>query len=197
MKAIIGKKLGMTRIFDEQGKSFGVTLIQATENTVTAIISKEKSGYSAVQIGYGKAKKLSKPVKGHLKDEMCSYLKEFTGTTENKVGDKINVSLFNINDTVNVTSTSKGKGFAGVIKRHSFSRGPETHGSKHHRAHGSIGCRFPQRTIKGKRMAGHMGFERVTVKNLKIVDIDKDNNLLALAGAVPGAKGAIVEIKGI
>lgn len=210
MKAIIGKKLGMTHIFDDRGNIVPVTLIDAGPCTVTQVKTTEKDGYEAVQLGFGKAKNLNKPEAGHLKKAKAEskVLREFREeeneivevegeeTATLKVGDMINADTFAEGEMVAVTGTSKGKGFAGTIKRHNFHRGPKTHGSHNYRAPGSIGSMYPQHVVKGRRMAGQMGVERVTVKNLKIIKIDKDNNTIAIRGAVPGPRKSIVLIRG-
>lgn len=204
LKALLGKKIGMSQIFDENGKRIPVTVIEAGPCFVTAIKTKEKDDYSAVQIGYEEGKKLKKPEIGHLKKakikEKLKNLREIRieieTETELKPGDKIDVSVFKEGEKVTVSGISKGKGFAGVIKRWGFRRGPETHGSDHHRRPGSIGSMFPQRVLPGKKMPGRMGKERVTTKGLKIMKIEPERNLLLVKGAVPGAKKSLVEIKG-
>lgn len=202
MKMILGQKIGMTRIFDKDNKSVSVSVIQVGPCPVICIKTKEKNNYDAIQIGYGKAKHTSMPLAGHLKKanvESVKISKEFRLDKNEidtyKVGDSITAESFKIGDLVEVTGTSKGKGFAGGMKRHGFSGMPASHGHEKQRIPGSIGCRFPQHTIKGKRMAGHMGSETITVKNLKIVDIDAENNLLVLKGAVPGPVKSIIQIK--
>ena len=209
MKFILGKKLEMSQIFDENGNCIPVTLIEAGPCYITQVKTKEprkapseqrgkKDGYEAVQIGFERLKE--KKVKKPNRDKPYRYLKEFRGNidiSKHKVGDKIDASVFNPNDKVFISGISKGKGFAGVIKRWGFKSKPATHGTKHEeRAMGSVGCRFPQRVIKGRKMPGRMGSERITVKNLKIVKIDKENNLLAVEGAVPGRRGTLLEIRG-
>ncbi|MDI6603396.1 MAG: 50S ribosomal protein L3 [Patescibacteria group bacterium] len=202
MKFILGLKLGMSQIFDEKGNVVPVTLIEAGPCIVTQIKTKEKDGYFAVQIGFGEAKKVTKAIAGHLKNlGKLLFLREFRTEApkiddkELKKGDKIDVSVFNEGDLVKVSGLSKGKGFAGVVKRWHFKGRPASHGTKHElRTPGSVGASQPERVIKGKKMPGRMGFERVTVKNLKIVKIDKENNLIAVKGAVPGAKGTLLEI---
>lgn len=199
MKAIIGKKIGMTRIFEADGRSIAVSVLEVKPCPITLIKTEEKDGYNAVQMGYGEAKHITKPLAGHLKKSAskAKYLKEFKNFDKKvSVGDAIDLTEFKEKDIVSVSAVSKGKGFAGVIKRHSFHRGPETHGSDHHRAPGSIGGRYPQRVPKGKRMAGRMGGERTTTKGLEIIKIIQDKNMLVLKGAVPGPNGVIVEIKG-
>ena len=195
MKAIIGKKLGMTRIFDEKGTVVPVTLIEAQPNIVTQVRTEEKDGYSACQIAMPQDKKLKKPQAGHLAnvDTKSRVLREFA-LSELAVGDKIDVSQFTIGEKVVATATSKGKGFAGTVKRHNFHCGPKTHGSNNYRQPGSIGSMYPQRVIKGRRMAGHMGHEKVSVKNLIVAQIDSINNILYIRGAVPGPRKGFVSI---
>ncbi|MBM3257701.1 MAG: 50S ribosomal protein L3 [Candidatus Nealsonbacteria bacterium] len=195
MKFILGKKLGMSQMFDEQGKVVPVTLIEAGPCYITQIKTKEKDSYSAVQIGFIKKKKAKKSEKG----KEFRYLKEFEIDEKNelKPGDEINVSLFEEGDKIKISGISKGKGFQGAVKRWGFSGRPATHGTKHEqRTLGSTGTSFPERVIKGRKMPGRTGGERTTVKNLKIVKIDKDNNLIAVKGAVVGISGGLVEIKG-
>lgn len=198
MKAILGKKIGMTHIFDDKGNMIPVTVIEAGPCVVTQVKTVEHEGYDATQIGFGESDKLSKPQEGHLKKAKAKskYLQELKGKEEVKVGDKITVDLFNVGDAIQVTATSKGKGFAGVIKRHNFHRGPMSHGSHHHRAPGSIGSAFPQHVFKGTKLPGRMGNEKVTTRGLKIADIDIENNTIAIKGAVPGPKKGIVLISG-
>lgn len=200
MKGIIGRKIGMTQIFDEEGRVMPVTVIEAGPCWVVQVKDEEKDGYSAVQLGFCEVKKgknIPKPLQGIFKKAgvpVCRVLKEFrmTGYT---VGDKVTVEIFSKGDVVNVTGISKGKGFQGVMKRHGFSGGPGSHGSMFNRAPGSIGASsFPSRVWKGKRMAGHTGNERVTVKNLTIVDIIPEQNLLIVKGSVPGGENGILEI---
>jgi len=192
MKFILGKKLGMSQLFNEKGHIVPVTLIDAGPCSVVQVKSKEKDGYSAVQIGFVKIK--DKKIKKPQKDKGFRYLREFPNS-HLKIGEQINVSIFNEGEIVKVAGTSKGKGFQGVVKRHGFSGFPASHGTKHGlRAPGSIGSSWPERVWKGKKMAGRMGNERITVSGLKIVQIDKENNLLAVKGAVPGKKGILLEI---
>lgn len=199
MKAILAKKIGMTNYFTDNGEMVPVTLVEAGPCVVTQIKDGAKDGYQAVQIGFGKAKKVSKPLAGHLKKSKADskHLKEVEVDSEGiKVGDEITCDVFDEGDMVNVTGTSKGKGFAGVIKRHGFHRGPMSHGSHHHRKPGSIGAMFPQHVFKGKKLPGQMGVAKRTVKNLKVEKIDKENNIIAVRGAIPGPKKSIVLIKG-
>ncbi len=198
-KFLLGTKLEMTQIFDENGKVAPITLIEAGPVVVTQIKTKDKDGYDAVQVGYGKKKNITKPLKGHLKDAgNLKWIREYrVSGNEIKVGDKIDVSILNEGDKVLLSGISKGKGFQGVVKRHGFHGMDKTHGTKKkHRSPGSIGSRFPQHVRKGKRMAGRMGSDRVTRRNVQIVKIDKENNLIAVKGAVPGARGTLVEIRG-
>ena len=194
MKFILGLKLGMSQIFDEKGNVVPVTLVEAGPCRVAQVKTKEKDGYGAIQVGFQKLK--PKKVKKPLKKKPFRYLREFRGeVSEYKIGDDVDVSVFQEGDTVKVSGISKGKGFQGAVKRWGFSGRDATHGVKHeHRTLGSVGTTGPQRVIKGKKMPGRMGTERVTVKNLKIVKIDKENNLLAIKGAVPGRKGTLLEI---
>jgi len=190
----------MTQIFNDNNNVTPVTLVKAGPCFVIQVKNKEKDGYEAVQIGFEeiKDKKTSKPQKGHFKkhnsEKNYYYLREFPNG-KLKSGDQIDVSLFNNGEIVNVSGISKGKGFQGVVKRHGFKGSPASHGTKHTlRAPGSIGSAWPQRVFKGKRMAGRMGSDRITVKGLEIIDIDKEDNLLAIKGAVPGKKGTLLEI---
>ncbi|MBI2062568.1 MAG: 50S ribosomal protein L3 [Candidatus Yanofskybacteria bacterium] len=203
MKFILGKKLGMTQVFEEDGKVVPVTVVEVEPNVVVQVKTKEKDGYEAVQVGTGtrKAKNIKKPQKGHYKDlGNFKVLKEFKNSkleTKNwSVGQTIDASVFAIGDKVKVTGMSKGKGFAGVMKRHGFHGMPFSHGHHHVARHaGSIGQRFPQHTLKGMRMAGRMGTDKVTTRGLKIVRVDVENGLLAVKGAVPGQKGQLLIIQ--
>ncbi len=192
----MGKKLNMTQIFDKDGNVVPVTLVDVDDCTVVQKKTNEKDGYDAVQVGFGYKKRLNKPEKGHMKDlGQFAVLKEFKGVFDYNVGDKIGISTFEEGDVVNVTGTSKGKGFQGVVKRYNFAGGPASHGQKHNlRTPGSIGALGPQKVFKGKKMPGRMGSNRVFVKNLRIVKIDKDNKIFAISGAVPGKRGTILEI---
>jgi len=195
MKLILGKKLGMSQIFDEKGNEIPITLIEAGPCVILQIKTKEKDGYEAIQIGFiPKIKRIKKPEKG----KEFKYLKEFKDdVSKYKIGDKIDVSIFQEGNKVQVSGVSKGKGFAGVMKRWGFHGLPETHGSKHEqRSHGSTGIAGIRHLFKGTKMAGRMGSERKTIKNLKIIKIDKENNLIAVRGAVPGIRGGLVEIQG-
>jgi large subunit ribosomal protein L3 len=192
-KFILGKKLGMSTIYDEKRGALNVTLVECGPNVITQVRADEKDGYSAIQIGIANEKRKTKNEKIR-KDFLM--IKEFRGEVKDlKTGDKIDISQFEIGDKVKVSAIAKAKGFQGVVKRHGFKGSPKSHGHKHDlRAPGSIGATFPEHVIKGKRMAGRMGGKRVSTLNLKIVEIDKENNILFLKGAVPGVKGRIVEI---
>jgi large subunit ribosomal protein L3 len=197
---LIGRKIGMTQVFAEDGTVEPVTAIEAGPCTVTQVKTADKGGYNAVQLGFGEAKRLNSPQRGHLKKlGLFRYLREFrvADTSDIEPGHQFDVNLFQAGDMVDVIGTSKGKGFAGTIKRHHFSGGPKTHGqSDRHRAPGSVGAGTdPGRVLKGQRMAGHMGNERVTVKRLKVVRTDPDKNLLLVKGAVPGARNGLLEIR--
>jgi len=200
MKALLGTKIGMTQIISEDGRAVPVTLIQAGPVTVTQVKTVETDGYNAVQVGFGEGKNLSKAVAGHLKAAELTpkYLREFRVedlSEELKVGSTFDVTAFELGDVVDATGTSKGKGFAGNIKRHNFERHRKTHGGKGNtRRPGSIGSMYPQKVFKGKRMAGRMGHDQVTVKNLVVSYIDAENNLIGLKGAVPGPKKGLIVI---
>jgi large subunit ribosomal protein L3 len=199
-KCLIGKKIGMTQLFDENGKVIPVTVVEAGPCTVVQKKTIENDGYAAVQVGFGDVKvtKVNKPMAGHFKKADVApkkVLKEFrlADTESVNVGDILKADIFAVGDRVDVVGTSKGKGTAGVIKRWNFSRLKETHGTGPvHRHGGSLGVIDPARIFKGKKMAGHLGAERVTVQNLAIVKIDAENNLIAVKGAIPGAKGGII-----
>ncbi|MCX8044385.1 MAG: 50S ribosomal protein L3 [Desulfobacterota bacterium] len=199
---LIGKKIGMTQIFSSDGEIVPVTVIEAGPCVVVQKKDRNRDGYSALQLGYGQIKpeKLTKPLQGHFKKlggKAFSVLKEFrTDAHEGyQVGDQIDVNIFSRGERVSVSGISKGKGFAGNIKRWGFNRGPMSHGSKFHRVVGSIGSSaWPSRVFKGKRMPGHLGAEKVTVKNLEIVDLRADENIVLVRGAVPGGKNSIVTI---
>lgn len=200
IKDLIGRKIGMTQVFTEDGIMETVTAIEAGPCIVTQIKTSDKEGYSAVQLGFGEAKKLNSPERGHLgKLGLFKHLREFRAndTSDIELGHRLDVSVFQPGDLVDVIGISKGKGFAGTVKRHHFSGGPKTHGqSDRHRAPGSVGAgTTPGRVLKGQRMAGHMGNQRVTVKNLKVVKADLDRNLLLVKGAVPGARNGLLEIR--
>ena len=201
-KAILGKKIGMTQIFDEKGVAIPVTVIEAGPCTVVQVKTKDADGYEAIQLGFGevKEKKLIRPIKGHFTKANITpkkHLREFRlEEISCNVGDEIKVDIFNKGETVDVTGTSKGKGFQGVIKRHGQSRGPMGHGSMYHRRPGSMGSTStPGRVYKGKNLPGHMGVETVTVQNLEVIRVDLDKNVILVKGSVPGNKGAILKIK--
>lgn len=202
MKFILGTKENMAEFFTEDGVSVPVTIISTPEAVITQVKTKESDGYDAVQIGFGvkNPKNINKPMRGHLKDlGNFRYIKEFRvlDPSSYKVGDTLKASdIFAVGDKLQIAGTSKGKGFQGVVKRHGFKGGPRTHGQKHsEREPGSIGAGGVQRVLKGMRMAGRMGSERITQKNLEVVFIDKDNNMLLVKGAIPGVRGSLVEIK--
>lgn len=200
---IYGKKLGMTQIYSEDDKMLPITVIQAEPNKVCQIKNAETDGYEAVQLGFGTVKenKVNKPMAGHFKKlgtEPTRYLREVRvdSSDDYKVGDEVTVAQFAEAKKVDVTATSKGKGFAGVMKRYNFRGGPGGHGSHFHRAPGSIGqCATPSRVFKGLKLPGHMGCDTVTTKNLEVVRIDEDQNLIMVKGAVPGGKNAVVRIR--
>ena len=217
MKAILGTKLGMTQLFDESGNVARVTLIQAGPCVVTQVKTDVTDGYNAVQLGFGEAKHQPKPQAGHLKpagsnarsmreiriaDVQTTHpdAKARIAAAEEamalEVGATIDVTTFEPGDAVQVTGISKGKGFAGTIKRHNFHRGPKTHGSRNYRAPGSIGSGYPEHVFKGMHMAGRMGHDRVTVTGLKVVVVDAKLGLLAISGAVPGPKRGLVMVRG-
>jgi large subunit ribosomal protein L3 len=200
IQAIIGKKLGMTQVFKENGTIEIVTAIEAGPCPIVQIKTLDKDGYNSAQLGFGETGRINSPERGHLKElGQFKHLREFRvdDTKALKVGERIDVSQFKTGDLVNITGTSKGKGFAGVVKRHHFAGGPKTHGqSDRHRAAGSIGAgTSPGRVFKGMRMAGHMGNKRVTVCNLKVYESDAARNLLLVKGAVPGGNNSLLLIK--
>jgi large subunit ribosomal protein L3 len=203
MAGIIGKKVGMTQLFDDDGNVVAVTVIQAGPCPVTQIRTRDKDGYEAVQLAFDECrdKHISKAELGHLKKAGVKHglrhLAEFDEIGELKVGDTVTVEVFEDGQSVTVAGVSKGKGFQGTIKRHNFGRGPETHGSHNVRQPGSIGASaYPSRVFKGVRMSGHMGARRVTQQGLRIVRRDVENNLLLIKGSVPGAKNSVVVVKG-
>lgn len=202
IKGIMGRKVGMTRVFEEGHGMIAVSVIEAGPCFVTQVKAAETDGYEAVQIGYEETRKLNKPERGHLQKNgvpSLRHLKEIrTPGADAKVGDRIDVGVFSPGELVDVIGTSKGRGFAGVVKRHGFKGGPKTHGqSDRHRAPGAISSgTTPGRILKGLRMAGHMGDVRVTVKNLRVVRVDPERNLLVVEGAVPGANKGLLMIRG-
>ena len=202
MKTLIGKKVGMTQIFDEKGRVIPVTVIEAGPCVVAQVKSVETDGYNAIQLGFGDVKesKLNKPEKGHFAKANIApkkHLREFRlEEISYNVGDEIKADIFAAGDAVDITGTSKGKGFQGVIKRHGQSRGPMGHGSMYHRRPGSMGpTSTPGRVFKGKKLPGHMGRVTVTIQNLDVVKVDSDKNVVLVKGSVPGPKGAILKLK--
>lgn len=201
-KAILGTKVGMTQIFSEEGKAIPVTVIQAGPCVVTQVKGTENDGYNAIQVGYKEQKetRLNKPMKGHLAKgqvKPVKVLREFRvdNSAEFKVGQEIKADIFDAGDQVDVTGISKGKGFAGPIKRHGFGRGPETHGSRYHRRTGSLGAVGPNRVFKGSKLPGRMGTDKITVQNLQVVKVDAERDLILVKGAVPGPNKALLTIK--
>jgi large subunit ribosomal protein L3 len=197
---LIGRKVGMTQVFQDDGTMVAVSVLAIEPNTVTRLRTPERDGYTAVQVGTDVARKLSKPEAGQLKDlPKLATLREFRvdSVDDVTVGQTISIDdVFAAGDLVDVTGVSKGKGFAGQIKRHHFKRGPKTHGSDHHRAPGSIGPgTTPGRVYRGLKMAGHMGDERVTIKKVRVVRTDPDRNLLLVKGSLPGARGGLILVK--
>ena len=203
MRGLLGRKIGMTRLFDAKGNVVAATVIEAGPCTVLQIKTPENDGYSAVQLGFidKREKLITKPLMGHFKKSGSTpkrVLREIRDPEgEVKLGDSINVSIFSEGDNVKVIGTSKGKGFAGVVKRHKFRGGPKTHGqSDRHRAPGSLGqSAYPNRVFKGMRMAGRMGGDRVTIQNLKVVKVLPERNLILIEGGVPGSRNSILEIQ--
>jgi len=199
VQGLIGRKIGMTQLFRDEGEVV-ITAIEAGPCFVSQVKTEAKDGYNAVQLAFGEVKKLSSPQKGHLKEiGQLEHLREFEidDISSVKVGQKVDADIFKAGDLINVTGISKGKGFAGVVKRHHFAGGPKTHGqSDRHRAPGSVGATTsPGRVFKGLRMAGHMGDRRVTTRNLKVVNVDLARHLLLVRGAVPGARNGLLLIK--
>ena len=201
MKGILGRKVGMTSVFTKEGKLIPVTVVEVLPNKVMQVKTQEKDGYNAIQLGaidkkenratkaeIGSAKKANTTPKRFLKE-----IRDYEGTYN--IGDEITADLFTVGEIVDVTGTSKGKGFAGVIKRHNQSRGPMGHGSHYHRRPGSLGTMLPKRVLKGKKLAGHMGVETVTIQNLEIIETNATENYILISGNVPGAKNSIVLIK--
>src|SRR3989344_2337176 len=198
MKFLLGNKLGMTQIF-EKGQALPVTVLEIKPSVVAQVRTAEKDGYHAIQLGYGHKNKINKPEKGHVKElGQFAVLKEFMTDAPlgKSVGDKLDVSLFSEGDKVKISAASKAKGFQGVVKRHGFAGGPASHGQKHSlREAGSIGSTWPQRVLKGTRMAGRMGGRRTTASGLRVVKVDLENNLLVITGSIPGRKGAAIEVR--
>ncbi|WIV13151.1 50S ribosomal protein L3 [Proteiniborus sp. MB09-C3] len=203
MKSILGKKVGMTQVFTEEGIVIPVTVIEVGPMKVVQKKNVEKDGYNAIQVGYGdiKEKKVNKPLKGHFGKanvEVKRFLREIRVDNIDgyEIGQEIKADIFAVGERVDAIGTSKGKGYQGAIKRHNQSRGPMTHGSKYHRGIGSMGgSATPARILKGKKMPGHMGNERVTVQNLEVVRVDAEKNFILVKGAVPGPKGGLITIK--
>ncbi len=202
---MIGKKLGMTSIFSAKGEYIPVTIVEAGPCIVTQVKNKATDGYNAIQLGFGEKKlsRTNKPMEGHFKksgNRAFSFLKEFSidNPSDYSLGQEIGLNLFKIGERINVTGRSKGRGFAGVIKRHGFHGGKKTHGSHSHRIPGSIGCSaWPGKVIKGKKLPGHYGNEKNTVKNLEVVEIREEQNIIMIKGALPGFKTGFVEINKI
>ena len=197
---LIGRKVGMTQVFQPDGTMVGVSVVQATPNTVTRLRTPDRDGYTAVQLGAGERRRLTKPVAGQLKDlPRVANIREFRldSADDYTVGQQIAVAdVFAEGDLVDVKGVSKGKGFAGTVKRHHFSRGPKTHGSDNYRKPGSIGPgTTPGRVYKGLKMGGHMGHERVTIKKLRVIRVDAERNLILVKGSVPGAPGALTFVR--
>ena len=199
MKGILGKKVGMTQVFTEEGKLIPVTVISVEPNVVTQIKTKDNDGYEAIQLGFEtiKEKKSNKPKIGHTKKantEPKRFLREIRGVNVNdyKIGDTLTANIFEVGDVIDITGISKGKGFQGSIKRHNFARGPMSHGSQYHRGVGSLGTLRPMRVFKGTELPGHMGAELTTIQNSVIVDVIEDENVILVKGNVPGPKKGLV-----
>ena len=200
MKGILGRKVGMTQVFTTEGKLIPVTVVSVEPNTVMQVKTVETDGYNAIQLGVvdKKEKNASRASVGHAKKANTTpkrFLKEIRDCEGYQVGDKVSADVFEVGDIVDVTGTSKGKGFAGTIKRHGQSRGPMAHGSHYHRGPGSLGTMLPKRVLKGKKLQGHMGNVTVTVQNLEIIEVNPAENYILVSGNVPGAKNALVLIK--
>ncbi|WP_066189202.1 MULTISPECIES: 50S ribosomal protein L3 [Gracilibacillus] len=200
-KGILGRKIGMTQLFSEQGELIPVTVIEAEPNVVLQKRTNENDGYEAVQLGFANQKEnnANKPAKGHAEKANTApkrYIREFRDVNldEYDLGQEINVEVFEAGDMIDVTGTSKGKGFQGAIKRHNQSRGPMTHGSHYHRGPGAMGVIDPMRVFKGKKLPGQMGGEQITIQNLEVVKVDAERNLLLIKGNVPGAKKSFVKV---
>ena len=202
-KGLIGKKIGMTQIFNEEGKVIPVTVIEAGPCVVSQVKTEETDGYNSIQLGFGaiKESKVNKPERGHFTKANIAparYLREIRvdSIEDVKVGDELKADIFMAGDKIDIQGTSKGKGFQGVIKRHGQHRGPMGHGSMYHRRPGSLGSTStPGRVFKGKKLPGHMGAETVTIQNLEVIKVDLDKNIILVKGSVPGAKGSILKIK--
>lgn len=201
-KGILGKKVGMTQIFTDSGELIPVTVVEATPNVVLQVKTVETDGYEAIQVGYQDKREVlsNKPAKGHVAKANTApkrFIKEFKNVElgEYEVGKEIKVDVFQAGDVVDVTGTTKGKGFQGAIKRHGQSRGPMSHGSRYHRRPGSMGPVAPNRVFKNKRLAGRMGGDRVTIQNLEVVKVDVERNVILIKGNIPGAKKSLITIK--
>ena len=203
MKATIGRKIGMSQVISDDGVVVPVTLVQAGPCTIIDVKTQERDGYSAVQVGFEESAKSTKAQSGHSKkaglgDKAPKVIREFRVTPEEatEIGSSFDVTAFEVGDQVVVSGTSKGKGFAGTIKRYNFSRGPMTHGSRNVRKVGSIGSMYPQKVYKGRKLPGQMGAAQVTVKNQRVALVDKETNVIGIRGMVPGPRGALVTIRG-
>ncbi|CAM3232739.1 50S ribosomal protein L3 [Vagococcus sp. PNs007] len=203
-KGILGKKVGMTQVFTENGELIPVTVIEATPNVVLQVKTMDTDGYEAVQLGYQDKREVlaNKPAKGHVAKANTApkrFIKEFKDVElgDYEVGKEIKVDIFEAGDIINVTGTTKGKGYQGVIKRHGQSRGPMSHGSRYHRRPGSMGPVDPNRVFKNKKLAGQMGGDRVTIQNLEVVRVDLEKNVILIKGNVPGSKKSLVQIKSV
>ncbi|HUD05502.1 MAG TPA: 50S ribosomal protein L3 [Candidatus Saccharimonadales bacterium] len=201
MKTLITRKVGMTSIIGDDGTVQAVTILSVDPNVVTQVKTTDSDGYNAVQVGFSSTKKNTKPIQGHLKKSKAEskLLREFRVEEieeDLKVGDKLTTEVFEVGDSINVVSTSKGKGWAGTIKRHNFHRGRKTHGGRSYRRVGSIGSMYPQKIFKGKKMAGQLGGDRVTVRNLTVALVDAEKNVIGVKGAVPGPRKSIVMVEG-
>ena len=199
-KGILGKKVGMTQIFTEAGELIPVTVIEATPNVVLQVKTVETDGYNAIQVGFDDKREVlsNKPAKGHVAKANTApkrFIREFKNVEGLEVGAEITVETFAAGDVVDVTGTSKGKGFQGVIKRHNQSRGPMTHGSQYHRGVGSMGTLLPMRVLPGKKLPGHMGHVQVTIQNLEVISVDLENNVILIKGSVPGPKNSLVLVR--
>lgn len=201
MKGILGRKVGMTQVFTKEGKLIPVTVVEVAPNVVMQVKTVETDGYNAVQLGVfdKKEKNSSKPSIGHAKKANTTpkrFLKEIRDVEGSyNLGDTVSANIFEVGEIVDVTGTSKGKGFEGTIKRHNQSRGPMTHGSRYHRGPGSLGTMLPKRVLKGKNLPGHMGHETITIQNLEIIEANADENYILISGNIPGAKNSLVLIK--
>lgn len=203
LRGMLGKKLGMTGVYAADGKYIPVTVVKVGPCFVTQIKSESIDGYNAIQVGFEdkKEKRTTKALQGHFKksgDKCFAYLREFyvNKPEEYTLGQEITLDMFEIGESVEITGTSKGRGFSGTIRRHRFARGPESHGCRNHRAPGSIGCSaWPSKVVRGKKMPGQFGNDRKTVRNLQIIDIRSDDNVILVKGQVPGAKSGLIEIK--